>query len=277
MLDSDLADSVDPRTSGGASPTFRVAARRGRARTLLSDHVQWISLATAIVLWEIVGRLELFSFLPPFSAVVAAWLELVGEGKLSVFIVSLQALAWGFSISLVMALLVALVTSSSETARYVLDPYINAMMSLPTVVLVPVLSLLFGLGFMTRVVVIFLYAFFVILVNTQAGLRVVDPAHVEMARSFGMSRSELFRKVTLPAALPLVLTGIRLGLSRGLRGMVNAEVIISVTGIGALLILYGRRFNMPSLYAIVISVILLSVLATTAISVLERRFLRWQR
>jgi NitT/TauT family transport system permease protein len=165
-------------------------------------------------------------------------------------------------------------TTLSRTLDYVLEPYINGFMSMPTSALIPVLMLIFGLGQTTRVVVVFLYGFFVIAVNTQAGLRQVDPVHAEMAKAFGARGFTYLRTVTIPTALPLMLTGIRLGISRSLKGMVNSETIISVTGIGALIIRFGRSFDVAGLYAVILIVIVLAVLLTSIIQIFENRFVR---
>lgn len=233
-----------------------------------------ISVATFLLILEIVGRLELTRVIPPFSVVITTVVELWQDGHLESFGMSLQALAIGFGLSLVLGLIVGVVTTVSKTIDYILEPYINGFMSIPTSALIPVLMLVFGLGLATRIVVVFLYGFFVIAVNTQAGLRQVDPAHAEMAKAFGAKGWTYQRMVTIPTALPLMFTGIRLGISRSLKGMVNSETIISVTGIGALIIRFGRTFNVPGLYAVIFLIIALAVALTSIIQMLETRFTR---
>jgi NitT/TauT family transport system permease protein len=270
------ADGAGTAAPTRARPVFR-KVKRNRLREFLTARLQIVSLLTAATLWEILGQAQLFRFLPPISDVITSWFRLVEEGRLNAIGISLQSLAIGYSLALVLGLIVAVITTRWRTVDYVLDPYINTLMTTPTTALVPVLMLLFGLGIETRIVVIFLYTFFVIVVNAQSGFRSVNPSHVEMARAFGAGGPEILRRVIVPSSLPLLLTGIRLGMSRALRGMINAEVIISVTGIGALLIRYGRLFDMASLYAIILTIVGLAVIAVSIITLIEKRTLRWQR
>lgn len=236
-----------------------------------------LSLAVAAIVWEAVGRAGTFAFVPPFSAVIEALVELIGSGRLGVLGTSLQSLAIGFGAALVLGIPLGLAMARSRTLAYVAGPYVNAMLSLPTSALVPLFMILFGLGAETRVAVVFVYSFFVIVVNAQAGAQGTDPAFVEMARSFGAREPDVVRRVVLPSALPLLLAGIRVGVGRAIRGMVNGEAIISVVGIGALVMRYGRTFQMESLYAVILVIVSLSLVANGALLALERRLLRWQR
>lgn len=261
----------------GSELAFRKPAKGpGWARSLGFRLLPFISVATFLLILEVLGRFEVSRVIPPFSEVARTVVDLFESGQLEALTVSFQALGIGFSLALVTGLVVGVLTTVSKTLDYVLEPYINGFMSIPTSALIPVLMLIFGLGQLTRIVVVFIYGFFVIVVNTQAGLRQVDPAHAEMARAFGARGWTYLRTVTIPTALPLMLTGIRLGISRSLKGMVNSETIISVTGVGALIIRYGRTFDVTGLYAVILIVIVLAVIATSFIQLLESRMLKWE-
>lgn len=272
---------IRAQAAEGAGDAAELAFRRPAVQTGKSRAYAWllralpiISILTFIGVLEILGRMDVSRVIPPFSLVVATIFELVEGGQLESFTVSLQALAIGFIAALVFGLAVGILTTVSKTFDYITEPYINGFMSMPTSALIPVLMVIFGLGQTTRIVVVFLYGFFVIVVNTQAGLRQVDPAHAEMARAFGAKGVTYLRTVTVPTALPLILTGIRLGISRSLKGMVNSETIISITGIGALIIRFGRSFDVAGLYAVILIVIVMAVFFTSIIQMLESRFVR---
>lgn len=234
------------------------------------------SLLVAAVLWEILGRVLDLRFLPPLSEVTDAWFALLHDGWFSVLKVSGQSFALGFGLAFVVALVVGILTTVSKTLDYVLRPYIDGFMSVPITAITPILMLIFGLGMATRVSVIFLYTFFVIVVNIQSGLRSVDPNHLEMARAFGLNSAQTLTKVTLPTAVPLVMTGVRLGVTRAIKGMVNSEVIISTAGIGWLLLRSSTEFDIASVFAITFTIVVLAVTMTSLVNLLERWVASWK-
>jgi len=266
-----------PSGERGDFPAVRPAPSTSRLRKWLMARLQWFSVLGLIIILEVIGRLGFSRVIPPFSDVVRNLVDLARTGKLDTITLSFQALGIGFGLALICGLGLAIATTTWKTLDYVVEPYINAFMSMPTSALIPVLMIIFGLGQTTRIVVVFIYAFFVIVVNTQAGLRQIDPNLAEMARAFGARGPRYLRMVTVPAALPLMLAGIRLGISRALKGMVNSETIISVTGIGALIIRYGRTFDVVGVYSILLLVIVLAVMATGLIQMVENRTLRWEQ
>lgn len=266
-----------PSRERGDFPAVRPAPSTSRLRKWLMARLQWFSVLGLIIILEVIGRLGFSRVIPPFSDVVRNLVDLARTGKLDTITLSFQALGIGFGLALICGLGLAIATTTWKTLDYVVEPYINAFMSMPTSALIPVLMIIFGLGQTTRIVVVFIYAFFVIVVNTQAGLRQIDPNLAEMARAFGARGPRYLRMVTVPAALPLMLAGIRLGISRALKGMVNSETIISVTGIGALIIRYGRTFDVVGVYSILLLVIVLAVMATGLIQMVENRTLRWEQ
>ncbi|MCC6177091.1 MAG: ABC transporter permease [Chloroflexi bacterium] len=265
----------------GGSPAIRRAhpvdlATRVR-RVVLGPLLPWLSFGVGLIVWEIVGRAGWYSFMPPLSGVLEAFVELFTSGRILSIRLTLESLTIGFVLSLVLGIGTGLAMARSRLVEYVLDPYIDAFMTIPSSALIPLYLILFGLGAETRVVIVFMHAYFIVVINTLAGARAVDVHLVEMARAFGASEKELIRKIVLPSALPLVLTGVRLGFGRAVRGIINGETILASVGIGQLLIRYGRSFQMEALYAVVLTIILIAVIGTTLVGLLERRFTRWQK
>ena len=127
-----------------------------------------------------------------------------------------------------------------------------------------------------RVWIVFLFAFVIIAINTTAGVRSVDPVLTEMARSFGARESELFLKVILPAATPMIMAGIRLGMGRAVLGMVTSEMILAVVGFGAMLMTFGASFNSPALFATILTDRLARRRLAVADSYLDRRLTPWR-
>ena len=157
-----------------------------------------------------------------------------------------------------------------------LDVYMTALLAVPMISFIPFLVIAFGLGLHSRVWIVFLFAFVIIAINTTAGVRNVDPTLTEMARSFGARESELFLKIILPAAMPMIMAGIRLGMGRAVLGMVTGEMILSVVGFGAMLMTFSASFNSSALFATILTIVLLAVALLALIQYLDRRLMPWR-
>ena len=258
------------------------AARRAVPRATRSRLVGWVSgrewIVLAIVLallWEIVGRFGQYLFLPPLSTTLRAFAQMFADGTIpSVLAGSALTLAGGVAISVCGGLVIGAAMAQWSVVDYVLRPFINAMMSAPIIALVPVFIALFGIGYGTRLATVVVFSIFPVILNTFEGLRVVDPSLVDMGRSFGARRGQLYRHVRLPAALPLIRAGLHLCILRAVRGMVNGEVLISVVGIGGVLQKYGAAFAMPQLWAVIITIVAFAFALLAVEKLLVGRFIR---
>ena len=214
-------------------------------------------------------------FVPPVSEVAVAWWRLLGDGTLSrAAASSLVSLVKGFAPAAVLGVVVGLGMGRFRTVRYVLDGWVNALMSAPLSALVPILIALFGIRDTVVAATVFLFSFFVIVVNTLTGVRGTDRALVEMARVFGAVA--LFGRVYWPSALPAVMLGLRLGVVQAVKGMVVGEMLISLVGLGERLIYYGNTFLITELYAVIVSVLLLALLASQLAQAADRALVRWK-
>jgi len=133
-----------------------------------------------------------------------------------------------------------------------------------------------GFGFAPKALVVFLFALFPILYNTIEGARSLKPETIEVARSFRSNELEIWRDVLIPYTLPFALTGIRLGVGRGLVGMVAAEFFLSSSGIGQLIMRSGQDFDIPGLYGAIFAITILGVLLISLGRALENRFAAWR-
>jgi NitT/TauT family transport system permease protein len=235
------------------------------------------AIAALLVVWEILGRLQLSIFVPPVSEVAEAWWKLAVAGTLSsAGASSLVSLIKGYVLASVVGVAIGLAMGRFRTVRYLLDGWINALMSAPLSALVPVLIALFGIRDTVVTATVFLFAVFVIVVNTMTGVRGTERSLVEMARSFGASETALFTRIYLPSALPAVMLGLRLGAVQAVKGMVVGEMLISLMGLGERLIYYGNTFLIPELYAVIVSVLIVALLSATLVQVAERALVRWK-
>ena len=116
---------------------------------------------------------------------------------------------------------------------------------------------------------------FVIVINTATAIRTVDPSLVEMARSFGCRERQIFARILLPASLPLVFAGIRLGMGRAVKGMINGEMLIAFVGLGALAQRYGAQFDAAKVFAIAMVVLIIGLVMNWLVQLLDHRFTSW--
>jgi NitT/TauT family transport system permease protein len=230
-----------------------------------------------LAVWEIVGRFDVSMFVPPVSRVAVAWWRLLGDGTLSgAAASSLVSLVKGFVPAAVIGVVVGLAMGRFRTVRYLLDGWVNALMSAPLSALVPVLIALFGIRDTVVAATVFMFSFFVVVVNTMTGVRGTDRSLVEMARVFGAGEVALFRRIYLPAALPALMLGLRLGAVQAVKGMVVGEMLISLVGLGERLIYYGNTFLITELYAVILSVLLIALLASQLAQAADRALVRWK-
>jgi NitT/TauT family transport system permease protein len=238
-----------------------------------------LSLLLAAVLWELTARYVVQStlFFAPLSAVVESMAKMWADGTLQNDIfVSLQTFIVGFVTASVVAILVGVIMASSEILRDFLDPWISAMYSTPFIALAPLFTLWFGIGLLAHSAVVFVVVFFPVLINTFAGLTTTDAVLIEVIRSFNASKIQIFLKVRFPSALPFVIAGLRLGVARGLVGVVVAEMFGSSAGIGYRILVSGQAFDTAALFVGILILALAGVVGVELIKVLERKTAPWR-
>ena len=227
--------------------------------------------------WELVGRLDVSMFVPPLSRVVATWWHLLGDGTLTrAASSSLLSLLKGFVPAALLGVIVGMAMGRFAVVRYALDGWINALMSAPLSALVPILIALFGVRDTVVAATVFMFSFFVIVVNTSTGVRGTERSLIDMARAFGAGEAALFGRIYLPAALPAVMLGLRLGVVQAVKGMVVGEMLISLVGLGERLIYYGNTFLITELYAVILFVLVLALLVASLAQACDRALVRWK-
>lgn len=264
-----MAARVNPAASAGALSTGANPALRGIAR---SDPAGWVALAAGAVVWEAAARIASQPFLPPLSRVLVALWELTASGQIvGSLAASVAGLVVGFGAACLVGVTVGGAMGRSRTVEHLLDVYLYALLATPSLVFVPVLFAIFGVSRASQTAVVFLHAVLVIAANTMAGVKAADRQLVEMARSFGASERQVFWRVIIPGAAPLVGAGLRIGMGRAVRGMVNGEMFIALTGLGALLRIYGSRFEADRVLAVLLVVLVVALASTRVVDLLARR------
>ena len=235
-----------------------------------------VGLAAGAVLWEVAARIWNQPFFPPFSAVVVRLGQLTTEGKiLGALVGSLTNLAIGFTISAVIGVGLGILMGAYRKVEMALDVYVYALLTAPSLVFAPIFFAVFGLGRASILGVIIVYALFIIIVNTTAAIRGVSPPLIEMGRSFCASERQLFVKIILPAALPLIFAGLRLGMGRAVKGTINGEMFISAVGLGAVVISAGRRFDAAAVLAVLLVIIVVALVAIKLVQLVDARMTGW--
>lgn len=237
--------------------------------------IQAAVVAGVLIAWELIGRQAGALILAPPSAVAGALVELLASGELLTAVRdSLLSLVIGYSLALVLGLLIGGLIGWNRTIGEVLDPFISAFYVVPIAALVPLLIVWFGVGTTPRIITIVLFSIFEITIATATAVRGVDPRLVEMARSFGAGTRQVATKVVVFAAFPVAFAGIRIGLGRAVQGMVTAELLFAVTGLGGMVMRYAGVYRLDKVLATIVVIALLGVLIIGAAQLVERRVIR---
>lgn len=260
----------------------RTVRRTGRERAMraLAPRLRLYQIGVLLAglgLWEWLGRRSpSYTFAAP-SEIVATARDMLESGELPEAIGdSLAALLLGFGLAVVVGTAIGYTLGWWRMLGRTLDPFVAAFYVVPIAALVPVFIVWFGFGRSTTVLVIFLFAVFEPLIAAEAAVRNVDRGYVDVARTFGADTGQTARKVVLPATLPFVLPASRMAASRAVKGMVLAEMLVAVSGLGGIIIRGARSFRMDEVFVAIIVIAIIGVLLTSAVGAVERYLLRWR-
>lgn len=235
------------------------------------------SLIIWCVLWEIIGRTKSVFIFPPLfgedgTGVIFKLFKILGQSNFhDAALFSLYAFAMGMFFAIVVGVSMGFLMGRVETANKLLGMWVNIFASAPLSSLVPVLMLLFGFGMLTIVVTTFLFAVWIITLDTYAGVRHINPALSEMGMVFGANRRQLYTKILFWAALPEILAGIRMGLIRAVKGVVIGQMLIAVVGLGAMFSRYSRSFLLEEFWALTLILFVFALGMSALIGLVEQR------
>lgn len=234
--------------------------------------------AVVIVVWEVAGLLANPILWPPLHDVVLAfWTILIDGSLVSALGQSLVLLVLGLAAAFVSGLVVGVLVGRSRMIERSVLPFLGALYAMPIIALVPLLLVWFGFGLAGRVIVVWLIAFFPMLVNVYAGVRDTPEDLIEVAHSFNLrGEMSLLRSVVLPSAVPLIMAGVRLSIGRAIVGMAVAEVYLRLGGIGALISTYGSVFRTDYVLACILPLPVLGIVLTKLAGRVEHRFQYWR-
>lgn len=190
--------------------------------------------------------------------------------------VSLGEFFVGFGAAAVAGVVLGLAAGRVRTLEYILDPFLWFLYSAPLIAFYPIFVIWLGLGTPTVIAITFLLAVTPITANTLSGIKGVSPGLIRAARSFGAGERDLLWKVVLPASLPMVIAGLRLGIGRALTGVVVAELFGATAGLGFSIAYYGGLLKTTNMLASLVVIVILGVVCTQALSAVEARFSSWR-
>lgn len=260
-------------------PTTRVPGQPGRWAPYESLLIGTAAVVVFLVAWQLVAyrRLVPELFLPGPIDIGKAFVAYFARGSIWPDIwISSQELMFGFALSIVVGLPLGSLMGWYRRVNQALDPFVTFFYSIPRVALTPLLIIWFGIGINSKIAVVFLGAFFAIVINTAAGVRNIDPALIKAARSFGASDAQLFRTVIVPGSVPFILTGLRLGLGHALTGVVVGELVAAQAGVGLMMATAAATFQTSKVFVGLVIVAATGVVLTLVLSRIEQRFQSWK-
>lgn len=238
-----------------------------------------ISMLAFLAFWEASVALKwvnpLFTSSP--TRILLTGIEMFADGSIYEHIaISGYEFAVGYGLALVIGVPLGILMGWYSRLNAVLEPFVSALYATPRIALLPLILIWLGIGVASKVAIVFLGAVFPILVNTITGVRTVEADFIKVARSFGSNDRQLFLTVVLPSSVPMLLTGLRLGLGHALVGIVVGEMYGATSGLGYLIAMAGARFQTDKVMVGIILIASAGVALTELLRRIERRFERWR-
>ena len=240
--------------------------------------IRLISFIVFILLWQLAAALiDNPVLMPSFSTTVSALVAMVQTERFWQAVrESMSVLVTGLGLAVLVGVTVGLLMGSIRVVEYSIDQYVNVLLAMPRIALIPVVIVWLGIGATARVALVFLLAVFDILVNTYYGVKHVAPEYLELAKSYNARRRHQFFDISLPSAFPFMLSGFRLSIGRAITGVVVAELLLAYAGLGGLLNEAGNLLRTADVYALALVFAALGITLTTAGRTLEKIGARWR-
>jgi len=273
---NDSAIAGVPDETEDRSRAQQVAARRRRNKQLQTIAIRCASLTIVLTLWQVFGaNIDPVLFTTP-SKIAAAAVTMIGSGELWTYLwPSLVVLAIGLTLAATIGITIGLLLARFWVLDVAFGVYITFLYSTPSVALVPLIVLWAGFETTAKVVILFLFAFFPMTINTYQGVKNVDSKLIEVGRAFRCSEAQLWTNIVLPGALPFIVTGLRLAVGRGLIGMVLADLYTAISGIGYLIVRTASTYQVDKMFVPIVTLGLLGVTLTALLRLLEIKVAPW--
>jgi ABC-type nitrate/sulfonate/bicarbonate transport system permease component len=184
---------------------------------------------------------------------------------------------YGYFISVGLGVMFGLMMGVSRPFGKAVEPLITAFYSFPHGTLIPIMILLFGIGLVTRTVIVVLYTFFAIVINTYSGVINTGNEFRDLGRAFNLKRTEVWRRIILPGASAFILTGLRVSFGYAIRGAVMAELLIGAVGLGGMVLFYTGFWRLDVVFAVILVLMAIGLSSNYALRYVERKLCPWRR
>jgi ABC-type nitrate/sulfonate/bicarbonate transport system permease component len=239
--------------------------------------VRIISIVCVLIAWEIVGRRINPLFMSYPTAIARASVEMIADGELlKALLTSLRTLLVGFLTASVIGITMGLLIGRYRIVDAATDWLVTALYATPLIAVIPLVILWFGLGDKAKFFIVTILAVFPVLINTAAGVRNVPSQLIDVGAAFAANERQVFLKIILPAVLPYIMTGLRLGVGRAIIAMVAAEFFTAITGLGALIVKYGNQYDTASMFVPILVLMFLGVTLSVVLRRVEEMFAPWR-
>jgi NitT/TauT family transport system permease protein len=270
-------EGIDPSVREAMVQSHRARSASARRRQAVIVITRVGIVAAALGLWELLSRAQWLDTLF-FSRPTLIWPFFSSQPQqfISNAFFTLQAVAAGFTLSAVCGITVGILLARFRGLAEVVQPIQVFLNSLPRIALVPLFILWFGISYQAKVATAFSLVFFIVLLNTQVGLATVDRELLLVTKLLGGNPRQVYFKVALPAAVPAIFGGLRLGVTYSLLGVVASEMVASRNGLGQLITLYGQNLEAGGVFATLAVMGALAAVISGLLGVVEQRLSRWK-
>lgn len=252
------------------------SGKRGGFPHLSYRAITTLSVIVMLCLLEFVGRRINPLFMSYPSAIAVELFDMTVSGRLIwAFFESMQSLALGFLIALVLGVPLGVLIGRFRSLEAAIGIYVTAGYAMPLVALVPLYIMWFGLGFAVKVAIIATLTFFPICINSWMGVKMVPRTLIEVGLSFVGSRRDILYKIVLPASTPYIMAGLRLGVGKAIIGLIVAEFFTAISGLGGIIMNAANAFETAQMLAPIVVIMVFAVAVTAALAWLERKISPW--
>jgi NitT/TauT family transport system permease protein len=276
MAEGSTAPRADAELAAEQAKHRQAATDRRRRRRWREIAIRLASLTVVLGVWEFMGgKLDPVLFTTP-TKIAAAAATMLASGELWNFLwPSLIVLMNGLALAAVFGIGIGLILARYRMLDVAFEMYITFLYATPTVALVPLIVLWAGFESTAKIIILFLFAFFPLVINTYQGVKNVDPKLIEVGRAFRCSEQQLWWNIVLPAVLPFIVTGLRLAVGRGLIGMVLADLYTAISGIGYLIVRTASTYRIDKMFVPIVTLGLLGITLTAILRLVEKRVAPW--
>lgn len=240
--------------------------------------VSLVSPILFLLVWEFTVRIGIldYRFFPPPTVVIITLIEMIMSGELfDHLFISLQRILLGFLLGAVPGVILGLLIGWNRWFRAFLDPLISAFYPIPKISLLPLILIIFGIGEMSKVIIVAIAGMFQVLLTTAHGVRNIDPVLIQAGKNYGAKGFTLFSKVILPASLSSIFSGLRLSLGICLLIIVAAEFVAANHGIGYMIWISWSTLSVKKMYVGLVVIAALGILFTRGLESLGKRLMPW--